>query len=259
MKNMSKMALFLAGVVCSAWPGMATDQAVLRNGFAIEHERRVLVEDGRVTRLFLTNEGSSFVDVATEEISGFDKLERAPELASVSKENFGKASSVVLSKPDIGVIVGEASDRHQIDADLIRSVIRAESRFKPNAVSKKGARGLMQLMPATAESLGVMDSFDARENVMGGTRYLRELLARFDYDMVKALAAYNAGSTRVERYKGVPPYRETRAYVAEIVREFNRSKMAERKVAALRAMAEPSAPAADTLKKKNKPATFAHE
>src|SRR5947209_392980 len=125
-------------------------------------------------------------------------------------------------------IMREASQNQQIDEDLLRSLIHAESSFKANAVSKKGARGLMQLMPATAQGLGVKDSFDARENVMGGTRHLRDLLARYNNDMVKALAAYNAGAQRVDQYQGVPPYRETRLYVAQIVREYNKAKLAER-------------------------------
>ena len=96
-------------------------------------------------------------------------------------------------------------------------MIRAESGGNANAVSRKGARGLMQLMPGTAGQLGVKNSFDAAENVDGGVRYLMQLLQQFNYDVAKALAAYNAGPQRVAQYKGVPPYRETRAYVARII------------------------------------------
>jgi soluble lytic murein transglycosylase-like protein len=94
------------------------------------------------------------------------------------------------------------------------------------AVSPKGAQGLMQLMPKTASQLGVHNAFDPQANVEGGTRYLRELLERYNFDLVKALAAYNAGPHRVEQYGGVPPYYETKAYVARIVRDFNRRKLA---------------------------------
>jgi soluble lytic murein transglycosylase-like protein len=90
----------------------------------------------------------------------------------------------------------------------------------------------MQLMPQTANDLGVNNSFDPDANVEGGTRYLRELLERYDFDIVKALAAYNAGPKRVEQYRGVPPYYETRAYVARIIRDFNRKKLAEQRAAA---------------------------
>jgi len=201
---------------------------VLRNGFGIDHERREPVDGGRTTRLFLTSEGNSFVDVATADITGFEKVEKQVELPpSINPE----AVAPALSEQDILAIVREASQNHQIDEDLLRSVIHAESSFNTNAVSKKGARGLMQLMPATAQGLGVKDSFDARENVMGGTRHLRDLLARYHNDIVKALAAYNAGTQRVDQYQGVPPFRETRLYVAQIVREYNRAKVAERAAA----------------------------
>jgi soluble lytic murein transglycosylase-like protein len=105
-------------------------------------------------------------------------------------------------------------------------VIRAESGFNVRAVSPKGAQGLMQLMPQTASQLGVQNAFDPQANVEGGTRYLRELLERYDFDLIKALAAYNAGPQRVEQYGGVPPYYETKAYVARIVRDFNKKKLA---------------------------------
>jgi soluble lytic murein transglycosylase-like protein len=112
----------------------------------------------------------------------------------------------------------------------VNSVIRAESGFNVRAVSPKGAQGLMQLMPQTASELGVHNAFDPQANVEGGTRYLRELLERYDFDLVKALAAYNAGPQRVEQYGGVPPYYETKAYVARIVRDFNKKKLAAKTV-----------------------------
>ncbi len=108
-------------------------------------------------------------------------------------------------------------------------MIHAESAFNPRAVSPKGAQGLMQLMPGTASQLGVRNAFDPHDNVEGGTSYLRQLLEQYNFDLIKALAAYNAGPHRVQRYRGVPPYYETRAYVARIVREFNRKKLAEQK------------------------------
>jgi soluble lytic murein transglycosylase-like protein len=224
MKFRRTFCALVAGVALAgaAVPCHATEQAVLRNGFAIDHERREVVDGGRTTRLFLTDEGSSFVDVATADITGFEKASAKAPVDLPIRE---------LTEPDISAIVREASHNQSIDEDLLRSLINAESSFKTNAVSKKGARGLMQLMPSTAQGLGVKDSFDARENVMGGTRYLRELLTRYNNDIVKALAAYNAGAHRVDQYKGVPPYRETRLYVAQIVREYNKAKLAERGLA----------------------------
>ncbi len=130
---------------------------------------------------------------------------------------------------DLKSIVNGASARNQVDADFIASVIRAESANNPRAVSPKGAQGLMQLMPQTASMLGVKNSFDAAENVDGGVRYLRDLLLLYNNDMIKALAAYNAGPQRVQQYKGVPPYRETHAYVARVIKDYNRTKLAKRK------------------------------
>ena len=133
---------------------------------------------------------------------------------------------------DLSQVVNSASAAYHLDPDLVNSVIHAESGFKAHAVSPKGARGLMQLMPSTASALGVNDAFDPQDNVAGGSRYLRELLERYNFDLVKALAAYNAGPERVEQYNGVPPFHETRAYVARIVHEYNRKKIAQEKAAA---------------------------
>jgi soluble lytic murein transglycosylase-like protein len=129
-------------------------------------------------------------------------------------------------------VVQSASGRYRLDPDLVNSVIKAESGFNVRAVSPKGAQGLMQLMPGTATQLGVPNAFDPQANVEGGTKYLRELLERYNFDLVKALAAYNAGPQRVEQFGGVPPYYETRAYVARIVRDFNKKKAAQEKAAA---------------------------
>jgi soluble lytic murein transglycosylase-like protein len=131
--------------------------------------------------------------------------------------------------------VNSASAAYHLDPDLVNSVIHAESGFNSRAISPKGARGLMQLMPGTANQLGVNDAFDPQANVTGGSRYLRELLERYNFDLVKALAAYNAGPQRVEQYRGVPPFRETRAYVARIVHEYNLKKTAQEKIARMEA------------------------
>jgi len=195
---------------------LASDVAVLRNGFSIRHERREVT--GSVTRLYLTADGSGYVDVSTEQIDRFEK-DLSPAVPATRPENSQKLDAVINSIGDL----------HHIDPDLINSVIHAESGFNPRAVSPKGAQGLMQLMPQTASHLGVANAFDPRANVEGGTRYLRELLERYNFDLIKALAAYNAGPHRVEQYRGVPPYFETRAYVARVVRDFNRKKLAERK------------------------------
>jgi len=109
-----------------------------------------------------------------------------------------------------------AASVYGVAAELVRAVIRAESEFDAYAVSSKGAQGLMQLMPATARRFGVTDPFDARQNIFAGTQFLRLLLDLFDGDVALALAGYNAGENAVLRYKGIPPYRETRGYVKKV-------------------------------------------
>jgi Transglycosylase SLT domain len=266
----AKAAVFLCAVAVAllARPATAAELAILRNGFSIRHEHRLVM--GTNTRLFLAADDSSFTDVPTEEITGYEKDLSLPlplplpapapadSHASISV-TFGSAkaesakswstksgsakfgspksrsarfgSPKFVPAPALNQVVNSASAAYHLDPDLVNSVIHAESGFNSRAVSPKGARGLMQLMPGTANQLGVNDAFDPQANVTGGSRYLRELLERYNFDLVKALAAYNAGPQRVEQYRGVPPFRETRAYVARIVHEYNTKKIAQEKIA----------------------------
>jgi soluble lytic murein transglycosylase-like protein len=121
-------------------------------------------------------------------------------------------------------IIQDAAAEYDLDANLIRAVMQTESAFHPYAVSRAGAEGLMQLMPALADEMGVADSFDPRENIMGGTRYLKRLLDYHNGDLDLALASYNAGPGNVERYGGIPPFRETRKYVNTIKALYARSR-----------------------------------
>jgi hypothetical protein len=109
-----------------------------------------------------------------------------------------------------------AADRYDMDPAVIKAVIMAESGFNPRAVSRAGARGLMQLMPRTASALGVEDPLDPQANIMGGTKYLKKLMKRFDNDIELALAAYNAGSRNVRKHNGIPPFKATLRYIAKI-------------------------------------------
>jgi transglycosylase-like protein with SLT domain len=128
------------------------------------------------------------------------------------------------STPTIAEImaqIDEVATRHRVPPRLVAAVIAVESEFNPRAVSRRGAQGLMQLMPATASSLDVQDSFDTRENIEGGVRHLRVLMDRYRNDLPVVLAAYNAGDTAVLNYRGVPPYRETRQYVIRVLRRYD--------------------------------------
>jgi hypothetical protein len=220
----------------------AAELAILRNGFSIRHEHRLAI--GMTTRLYLEADDSSFTDVPTSEITGYEKDLALPSPSPVPSDLHGAmAGPAESAKPrslksapskspvPLNEVVNSASATYHLDPDLVNSVIHAESGFNSHAISPKGARGLMQLMPGTANQLGVSDAFDPEANVTGGSRYLRELLERYNFDLVKALAAYNAGPERVEQYRGVPPFRETRAYVARIVHEYNMKKIAQEKEA----------------------------
>ena len=114
-------------------------------------------------------------------------------------------------------IINDAAKKYGIDAALIKAIIMAESGYDHKAVSKRGAIGLMQLMPATADALGVEDIFDPTHNVNGGTKYIKMLLEKFNNNLDLALAAYNAGSTKVRKYNGIPPFRATRTYIKKVV------------------------------------------
>ena len=231
-------------------PVLGAELAVLRNGFSIRFEHKE--QTGNTTRLYT---GSGYIDVASDQIASFE-AEEAPvpapaqaavastaPLPSAATPNPAPAPALIAKVPppatsatnaanvDLDQVVRDAAKRNRLDPDFVSSVIRAESNFKTRAVSRKGAQGLMQLMPSTAAQLGVADPFDPRANVEAGTAHLSALLDQYHDDPVKALAAYNAGAHRVKQYNGVPPYRETRAYVAKIVRDFNAKKRAEMKAA----------------------------
>jgi soluble lytic murein transglycosylase-like protein len=262
--------------------------AILKNGFSIHFDHKE--QNAKSTRLFTP---TGYMDIASDEITSFEEDETpvvvpepvpvaaAPSTqltgptvaakASVSKPMASKAlanpvpavqpvamkvtapASTAATAIDIDEVVREASNKNRLDPDFVRSVIMAESNFKTHAVSKKGALGLMQLMPSTAAQLGVADPFDPRANVEAGAAHLSALLDLYHDDPVKALAAYNAGAHRVKQYNGVPPYRETRAYINKIVRDFNAKKRAQMKAAGVMNASAPAKAAGSKSVKKPKP------
>ena len=262
--RISKTIAIGALLALAQFSAFAGEIAVLRNGFSIHFERKE--QNGNSTRLYT---GAGYMDIASDQIESFqvDETVAPPAVAQDTTQTAttgqpitqGAADSQVaapaLSKNvpavDIDQVVREAATKNRLDPDFVSSVIRAESNFKTHAVSKKGAQGLMQLMPGTAAQLGVADPFDPKANVEAGTAHLSALLDLYHDDPIKALAAYNAGAFRVKQYNGVPPYHETRAYVSKIVRDFNAKKRAQMKAAAATKAATGSKTAASPAKAAN--------
>jgi hypothetical protein len=206
----------MALLALSSAAAFSAERAVLRNGSVLRLDHRET--RGAVTRLFMDRGTENYVDIPGDQIVRFEAV---PELPAVPVQVLDPVRTTSVQE-----IVTSASSRYGIDPDLILSLIRAESAFDPKAVSPKGALGLMQLMPQTATLLGVEHPMDAAANVEGGTHYLRDLLVQYNQNLIKALAAYNAGPARIEQYHGVPPYPETIAYITRVIRDLNRRKIA---------------------------------
>jgi soluble lytic murein transglycosylase-like protein len=210
--------LLFAGMVT---PLHAAEHITLRNGFDLICDHREV--SGERVRLYLTASGLDFMEVSSEDIASSEFVE-----LPAAKEASPAAAPAPVADPtpaEIHEMAAKAGAAHDLDVELLASVIRAESNGNVHAVSRAGARGLMQLMPDTANRLGVEDSFRAEQNINGGTAYLNSLLERYHDNLALALAAYNAGPAAVDKYHGIPPYRETRLYVARIIHDFNRRKV----------------------------------
>src|ERR1700674_908225 len=194
--------------VVSAAPALRAEYVVLRSGQRLTVTGYQLLGD----KYRLQMAGGS-VEVAAEDV-----------VAIEPQDVFTPLPAKPIVKPPYRELVEAAAARYSVDADLISSVIAVESNFDPKALSRKNARGLMQLLPETAARLGVQNIYDPQENIDAGTRYLRELLQKYNNDLVLALAAYNAGPERVQQYGRVPPYAETLSYVRRVKRSYEKSK-----------------------------------
>jgi len=207
--------------VSLAIPALAAERITLANGFDLICNHHEVVE-GRV-RVFPKAEEADYFELKPEAIAGYETVPDPPIARSdAAKAPVAPAANVRLTAADLHQLLAKAGAEHNVDEDLLASVVKAESNGNTRATSRAGARGLMQLMPGTARELGVADSFAPDQNVRGGTAYLDWLLTRYHDNLALTLAAYNAGPEAVDRYHGIPPYHETRLYVARVVHEFNR-------------------------------------
>ena len=195
--------LVAAGVLC-AWTGAARAQGIYR----------YVEKDGTIVYTNVPPGGA----VARQARKVPGEFHPAPPKVAPAVARAPEATAGAMALTDFDQYIEPAARRYKVPANLVRAVMHAESGFDPMAVSPKGASGLMQLMPQTAQEMYVKDIFDARENIEGGTRYLRLLANQFNGDMVKMVAAYNAGPDAVRKYGGnVPPYDETQTYVRRVI------------------------------------------
>jgi hypothetical protein len=200
----------LAVLAVIAGPVLAhAEIAVLTNGLTLKVSSYRF--DERTVTLFLKGGGEATVPSSL--IQGVVPDEILEEVAKA-------AADPTVDPSDVRALAIATARRHGLDPELVLAVVAVESAFRPNAVSPKGATGLMQLMPGTARELGVKDPFDPADNLDGGTRYLNGLIRQYNGDLKRALAAYNAGAGAVKRHRGVPPYRETREYVQKVLERY---------------------------------------
>jgi transglycosylase-like protein with SLT domain len=211
---MRSVLVFCLTVCLAAVSAMGGEFAVLSNGFRIHADTHEVA--GGMVRL---HTGSGDIELPASSISRFEADDYIPPPPAVPAVSASPAAT------DPKTLVSMAADAAGLPRALVHSVVRAESGYQVNAVSPKGAIGLMQLMPATAAAMNA-DPHNPAQNVAAGAMYLRELLLKYQnsgHQVSEALAAYNAGPGAVDKYKGVPPYSETRAYVQRVIRQYNKA------------------------------------
>jgi soluble lytic murein transglycosylase-like protein len=199
--------VFFASALLAVANVASAEIALLSSGLTLKLEGH-RVEDGM---LILVLEGGGEIGVPPSQVRGFVPDEVVEAVAGPEGTDLRELAIATARK-------------HGLDPELVLAVVGVESAFQPEAVSPKGAQGLMQLMPGTAESLGVEDAFDPGQNLDGGVRHLGALLTLYDGDLSRALAAYNAGEGAVARHGGIPPFRETREYVRRVLERYRRAK-----------------------------------
>lgn len=234
------LLLWLVGL---AAPALRAEYVVLRNGQRLTVTGYELLGDSYKLQM----KGGS-VTVPVDDVVSIE-----PE------DTFAPEPAKPPATPPFREVVEAAATKYKVDADLITSVIAVESNFDPKAVSRKNARGLMQLLPETALRFGVQNIYDPQENIEAGTQYLKELLARYNNNLALTLAAYNAGPERVQLYGGnVPPFRETISYVRRVKRSYEKSKSENSAKtpgakAPQKSLASPGAAPANSLLRTNQP------
>ncbi len=209
-------------IPCAA-AARAMQRVTLRNGFSYDCIRQESPDSTHIRLYLLPSQpgaATNYIDLPAGAVATVEALPDPSPTSSAPSNNPTKAAAT-----DLHNLLRTAGAAHDIDVELLASIVHAESGGHTHAVSRTGAVGLMQLMPSTALSLGVLDPSLPEGNVNGGTAYLDALLTRYRNNLALALAAYNAGPGAVDRYRGIPPFRETRAYVVRVMNEFKRRKL----------------------------------
>lgn len=211
-------------------PPRIAEHITLKSGFDLICDHQAA--HGARVRLYMDAAGANFLEVNASDIATDEQITVPAAPAPSAALPSPAPAPEKLTDDQLKPMLAQAGAAYDIDADLLASVVRQESGGHAHAISRAGAQGLMQLMPGTATELGVADSFVPTQNIKGGTAYLDALLRKYHDNLPLALAAYNAGPAAVDRWHGIPPYPETRAYVARVIHEYNRRYELRRKAQA---------------------------